>query len=273
MQLLVQLLVTGADPAPSSISSPVGQEDQGGGTQRQDCRDSRTAVLGTATLVPMPPLLPTGNLGSDPQQAVAHGEGLTPHLLITAGPGGSDGAFPEQGVQKANTFPVHLQVAQGMPPFWITSSYVLWPGSMSRACHPACRVLYNLQRFLSPQSWSKNQLLSAPMLCKQPLPPEPHRSSGGEAEAGRSAGAGSCQHPLPSPERSFKMGTESCSPHQEFLNQTIFSLTAPRLERETWQLPAGREEGTPLAMPAALGPEESGVSVLQPFAQQRLKPR
>ena len=57
MQLLVQLLVPGADPAPSSISSPVGQEDQGAGTQRQDCKDSRTAVLATATLVPMPPLL------------------------------------------------------------------------------------------------------------------------------------------------------------------------------------------------------------------------
>lgn len=46
MQLLVQLLLLGADPAASSISSHVGQEEQGGGTQHQGCRDSRTAVLG-----------------------------------------------------------------------------------------------------------------------------------------------------------------------------------------------------------------------------------
>lgn len=66
MQLLVQLLVPGADPATSSISSTVGQEDWGGGTQCQDCRDSQTTVLGSATLF----LSLTAR--SDPQLAIAH---------------------------------------------------------------------------------------------------------------------------------------------------------------------------------------------------------
>lgn len=95
------------------------------------------------------------------------------------------------------------------------------------------------------------------MHCQQPLPPKPHGSSIGETEAGLSTGAGSCQHPLPSPEHCFTMDIKSCFPHKQSLNRTIFSQTAPRLERETWQLPVGREERTPLTMLAALSPKES----------------
>lgn len=39
IQLLVQLLVSWADSAPSCTGSCVGQEDQDGGTQHQDCGD------------------------------------------------------------------------------------------------------------------------------------------------------------------------------------------------------------------------------------------
>lgn len=42
MQLLVQLLLLGADPATSSISSHVGEEERGGGTST---RTAETAEL------------------------------------------------------------------------------------------------------------------------------------------------------------------------------------------------------------------------------------
>lgn len=94
-------------------------------------------------------------------------------------------SFLEQGVQEANAFPVHLRVAQGMPPFRITSSYVLWPRSMSRACHSACRVLYNLQWFLFLHRAKISSLLhpcSANISCPQNStdPPEekPWQDSG-----------------------------------------------------------------------------------------------
>lgn len=94
-------------------------------------------------------------------------------------------SFLEQGVQEANAFPVHLRVARGMPPFRITSSYVLWPRGMSRACHSACRVLYNLQRFLFPHGAKISSLLhpcSANISCPQNStdPPEekPRQDSG-----------------------------------------------------------------------------------------------
>lgn len=42
-----------------------------------------------------------------------------------------------------------IPCASGMPPSRTPSSYTLWPGSMSCACQPAGRVLYNLQQSLS----------------------------------------------------------------------------------------------------------------------------
>lgn len=261
----MQLLVLGADPAPFSTSPPVGQEAQGGGKLCQGLWRQPNRRAGGSHPHPVPP-----------PSRQSHTMRGSPHLLITRGPGGSDGAFFwGEGVhRKPSTSPVQLQVAQGMPPSLIASSYVL--GQAARAV----LAILHTGSFRTPSSSSalsytaKNSSPLHPCSATSPCPPKPLGSSG-EAKAGLSAGAGSCLHPLPFPKHSLKMGTKSCFPHQEFacLNQTIFSQTAPRLERETWQLPAGREEGTPLVMPAALGPEESGVSVLQPFAQQRLKPR
>jgi len=69
MQLLMQLLVPGADPAPSSIGLPVGQDECGDGTQHWDRRDGQTTAVGTATFIPC---LPSYLLASWRQTPCAH---------------------------------------------------------------------------------------------------------------------------------------------------------------------------------------------------------
>lgn len=130
---------------------------------------------------------------------------------------------------------------------------MLCPSSISHSCQPACRLLFNF----SSQSQIRNQPPLHPCSANSPYPQnltEPPEENLRQDLAPAAAST-------PCPPR-----VQLLNGHRVlFLNQTIFSQTAPRLEKETWQLPVGREEGTPLMVPGAPGPEESSVSVLPPL--------
>lgn len=161
-------------------------------------------------------------LGADPQQAIAHDEGLAP-ISLQQQDLRQWWSFLEPGCRK----PRHSMCIRDAS--LLDTLFLHALARQHELCLPSC-MQSPLQPPAVPLPSSHRAKPSSPL---QPaLPPKPHRPPGGEAEIGLSTGAGSCQHPLSSPERSFKKGTESCSPHQEFLNQTAFSQIACRLERD-----------------------------------------